>query len=63
MLRSGKPSRVRAHAAVTAASGRETDMYQRYAVGLYREALFGGDGSIRVGVVLRRLTTRRLVRR
>jgi hypothetical protein len=39
MLRSGKTGRVRARAEVTAASGREADIYQRYAVGLYRQAL------------------------
>jgi hypothetical protein len=39
MLRSGKTGRVRARAEVTAAGGRGADIYQRYAVGLYRQAL------------------------
>jgi hypothetical protein len=36
MLRSGKTGRVRARAEV---GGRGADIYQRYAVGLYRQAL------------------------
>jgi hypothetical protein len=39
MLRLGKTGGVRARAKVTAAGGRDADTYQRYAVGLYRQAL------------------------
>jgi hypothetical protein len=43
MLGSGKTGRFRGHTANTAASDHDTDIYLRYAVGLYRQALFNGD--------------------
>jgi hypothetical protein len=46
MLQSGKTGKVRAHAAVTATNSHEADIYLRYAVGLYRQALFDRHGSV-----------------
>jgi hypothetical protein len=56
MLGSGKTGRFRGHTANTAASDHDTDIYLRYAVGLYRQALFNGDRST-MRAVLRRQAT------
>ena len=49
MLGSGKTGRVRASA--TASSARSRDMYQRYAVALYRQALLTRDDPAAAGHV------------
>jgi hypothetical protein len=56
MLRSGKTGRFHTRAAITSASGHDSDIYLRYAVGLYRQALFHGHRST-VRAALRRLAT------
>jgi hypothetical protein len=57
MLRLGKSGRLRVYARATAADRRDADIYRRYAVGMYRQALHGALPRVRVGAVLRRLTT------
>jgi hypothetical protein len=57
MPRLGKTGRLRVCAPATAARDRDADIYLRYAVGMYRQALSGALPHVRVGAVLRRLTT------
>jgi hypothetical protein len=69
MRGSDKTGRLRGCVPVTQARHRDEDMYRRYAVGLYRQALFGALAQVRAGgapeihptslvrAALRRLTT------
>ena len=57
MPRLGKTGRLRVCAPATAARDRDADIYLRYAVGMYRQALSGALPQVRIGAVLRRLTT------
>jgi hypothetical protein len=52
MLGSGKTGAVRAFVAASSARSREADLYRRYAVGLYRQALLTrGDRALAEHVV------------